>query len=162
VKEYREPEFQALPQFLARQAAVTLGDLERPPDVELTDIATAVEVRRALVALAARVLDPQRLADFEVAVGEIATNAIVHGRPPVSVRMWTISGPVTPVVVVAVHDRGTGPVDPLVGMQPPNPDQLGGFGMWIARNWSDALDVLSDDSGCTVRLAAAGRPAPRR
>lgn len=162
MKDCREPEFLALPQFLARQAAVTLGDLERPPDVELTGIATAVEARRALVALAARVLDPQPLADFEVAVGEIATNAILHGRPPVSVRMWTVTGPATPAVVVAVHDHGTGPLDPLVGMQPPNPEQVGGFGMWIARNWSDALDVISDDSGCTVRLAAAGRPAPRR
>lgn len=130
-----------------------------PPNVELTDIQTAVDARRALVTFARRLLDPQRLADFEVAVGEVATNALIHGQGRVDVRIWAATEGTQPIVVVAVHDEGPGPSDPSVGTVPPDPRQLGGFGMWIARNWSDTLDVSRDGAGCTVRLAvAAGSP----
>jgi anti-sigma regulatory factor (Ser/Thr protein kinase) len=96
-------------------------------------------------------LDIQRTEDFVLAVNEITTNAVLHGRPPATVRGWETGGG----VVVEVTDSGEGIRDGLAGQHLPPAESRGGRGLWMARQLCDALVVSSDDAGFTVTLSAA-------
>ena len=50
-----------------------------------------------------------------IATSEAVANAIMHGRPPIVLRIWEQSDRMT----VTVTDIGTGPVDPFAGLLPP-------------------------------------------
>ncbi len=96
--------------------------------------------------------------DLIVAVSEVVTNAILHGRPPTTLRAWADRG----CVVVTVHDRGSGPENPFVGFLPTDKGHAeGGYGLWIAHQLCHRVSLDADDDGFTVRLVAATRPAPR-
>ena len=94
--------------------------------------------------------------DLIVAVSEVVTNAILHGRPPATVRIW--AGPDR--IVVTIHDLGPGPSDPFVGLVPTaRADGEGGFGLWIAHQLCRRVTLDADHDGFTVRLVAgAGSP----
>ncbi len=85
---------------------------------------------------------------FVQAVDEVATNAIKHGGGSGVLQIWT--GPQT--VLCEVSDTGAGLPDPLAGQLPYPPGQLRGCGLWLARQFSDLLEVHSDPAGTTVRL----------
>jgi anti-sigma regulatory factor (Ser/Thr protein kinase) len=86
--------------------------------------------------------------DFVLALSEIATNALVHGGPPVEARVWV--GPDRLHAVVS--DNGPGP-DPLVGYLPVSPSPGGGIGLRLARQLTDHLAV--DTRGrCVVRVTS--------
>ncbi|WP_243058147.1 MEDS domain-containing protein [Nocardioides sp. SR21] len=85
------------------------------------------------------------------AANEIAANALVHGSPPVDVRLrkgaedWQC----------VVSDRGPGLLDPYAGIDSPLHDELevGGRGLWLARQACDRLTITADPgTGTTVRL----------
>jgi anti-sigma regulatory factor (Ser/Thr protein kinase) len=98
------------------------------------------------------------------AVGEVVTNALVHGRAPQ--RLWVY--PEGAYLVCHVHDSGPGFADPLAAYQIPGPQALHGHGLWLARQIADAMDGASDQTGTHVRVmarhGAASPPpgAPRR
>lgn len=95
-------------------------------------------------------LSPERLADFVVAVSEVATNAVVHGEPPVDVRMWSVSGR----YLCAVRDRGPGFDATSAGYAPARDDLSGGgMGLWLARQLCDELTTSRTGAGFTVCLA---------
>jgi serine/threonine-protein kinase RsbW len=96
-------------------------------------------------------LDVPRTEDFVLAVNEITTNAVIHGRPPATVRGWETDGG----VVVEVADTGEGIRDALAGHHLPPAESRGGRGLWVARRLCDAVEVSNDDPGCTVTLRAA-------
>lgn len=123
-----------------------------PPHIVLLD-PDASSPRHKLAELAADRLEPGALERFQVAVSEIVTNAIRHGRRPIAVSIWASEDGIT----TSVRDAGTGLRDPLVGLLPPEPAQIGGHGMWIARSWSDWLHVISTPTGCEVRLGLDSR-----
>ena len=50
-----------------------------------------------------------------LATSEAVANAILHGQPPIVLRIWEQPDRMT----VTVTDTGTGPVDPFVGLLPP-------------------------------------------
>jgi anti-sigma regulatory factor (Ser/Thr protein kinase) len=87
---------------------------------------------------------------FLVAVSEVATNALVHGRVPVRIRVW-VSGA---QVVCTVTDRGAGFDGRDPGLRHPDEDDLapGGRGLWIARQLCDALLAGPTPEGFTVTL----------
>jgi anti-sigma regulatory factor (Ser/Thr protein kinase) len=121
---------------------------ESKPTVELVD-PTPARARLAVRGLVeGLVTDDQREA-LVLAVSEAVTNALVHGKPPVAVRIWLGAGQ----VVVHVHDEGPGPADPLAGLLPsPHGGAGSGRGLWIAHLLDVDVALVVDDQGFTLRL----------
>jgi len=92
--------------------------------------------------------DSQSVAPFVQAVDEVATNAIEHGGGSAVLQVW--AGNQT--LVCEVSDAGAGLRDPLAGQLPRPPGQVRGCGLWLARQFSDLLEMHSDPAGTTVRL----------
>ncbi|MGH3781143.1 MAG: anti-sigma factor RsbA family regulatory protein [Pseudonocardiaceae bacterium] len=90
----------------------------------------------------------QSVGQFVQAVDEVATNAIEHGGGSGVLQIWT--GPNT--IVCEVSDTGAGLLDPLAGHLPPDSFTGHGHGLWLARQFSDLLELHSDSAGTTVRL----------
>jgi anti-sigma regulatory factor (Ser/Thr protein kinase) len=88
--------------------------------------------------------------DFELAAGEIMSNAIRHGWPPRRVRVWSTDGH----VVLRVDDHGSGDDLPTKGFRPPDPAKArpGGLGVWIARQLADAVHVGKGPDGTAVEI----------
>jgi anti-sigma regulatory factor (Ser/Thr protein kinase) len=82
------------------------------------------------------------------------TNGIVHGQPPVVLRLWAQPHRLT----VTVTDRGDGPTDPFVGLLPAGhadqqPDQPG-LGLWISHQLVDVTH-RRHAHGYTIRITAS-------
>lgn len=90
------------------------------------------------------------LEDFLLAVDEMTTNALRHGRPPVSLRLWANAER----LVCTITDHGAGFEDPFIGYGPAHGDDLalGGMGLWLARQLCDHVDITPHGSGVHVRL----------
>ncbi|MBB3677150.1 anti-sigma factor RsbA family regulatory protein [Modestobacter versicolor] len=95
------------------------------------------------------------LEDFLLAVDEMTTNALRHGRPPVDLRLWAGQDR----LVCTVTDRGAGLQDPFIGYGPAHGDDLslGGMGLWLARQLCDHVDITLTDDGVQVRLTTVLR-----
>jgi len=91
----------------------------------------------------------QRLDDFVIAVNELLTNVVRHGGGTGQVELWR-SGT---AVVCEVSDRGTGlhRTDPP---QRPAPDVPGGWGLWLAGELTDKLEIKSGERGTAVRITS--------
>jgi anti-sigma regulatory factor (Ser/Thr protein kinase) len=101
-------------------------------------------------------LERERAHDLVLAVNEVATNSLRHGGGRGVLRMW----PERASLVAEVRDGGS-IRDPLAGRIRPGPDQSSGFGLWLANQLCDLVQVRSLPSGTVVRLhASARRPAP--
>jgi anti-sigma regulatory factor (Ser/Thr protein kinase) len=121
-----------------------------PPVVEMTDPSSAA-ARHAVERAGARTgLAKDKIDELLVAVSEVVTNAIMHGRPPVEVKSWVASGR----IVVTVSDCGPGPEDPYVGLTArPSAGDDGGFGLWITHQLVAATHQRGEDR-FTIRLTA--------
>jgi anti-sigma regulatory factor (Ser/Thr protein kinase) len=109
-------------------------------------------VRRLVAAEAHRAgLGAQRADELMTAVNEVATNALIHGLRPARLAIWREPDE----LVFEVLDGGGGIPDPLEGQLAPKPSPLGGCGVWIARNFADALEFRSDGSGARVAIHAS-------
>jgi len=95
------------------------------------------------------------LEDFLLAVDEMTTNALRHGRPPVDLRLWADQDR----LVCTVTDRGRGLQDPFIGYGPAHGDDLslGGMGLWLARQLCDHVDITLTGDGVRVRLTTVLR-----
>ncbi len=139
--EYLEPEA-----FLSGWAGTAADPLEAgEPQVTLFD-ATPSSGRRAIAGVAAAA--GVAAEGLVTAVSEVLANAHVHGRPPVTFRVW--SGPGR--VVATVTDDGPGPSDPFAGLYPPSPDSLSGRGLWISNQLCYSFAISSGMNGCVVRM----------
>jgi anti-sigma regulatory factor (Ser/Thr protein kinase) len=98
------------------------------------------------VALAAG-LGGDRLADFLLAVGELAANSVSHGGGRGVLRIWTDSGH----LVGEVADRGR-LTDPLAGRRRPAPGRIGGRGLLIVHSVADLVRVYSGPDGTRTRV----------
>jgi anti-sigma regulatory factor (Ser/Thr protein kinase) len=128
--------------------------VERPrgePETKALFSVTDLPAIRRLVASTARSvgLTPSRADELVLAVNEIATNALVHGRPPATLRIWSGGEG----LVCEVSDEGDGIRDVLAGQLTPAADAAGGRGLWITRMLCDAVEVRNG-SGCTVSMHA--------
>jgi len=124
-----------------------------PPTLQVEDVTSMRELRRALTAsLADGPLDPDEAEDLVLAIDEVAANAAEHGVPPVDVRLWITEQR----VLCTVADRGPGFEEPLAGYGPAHGHDLsvGGMGLWLARRAVDRMTTspLPDGDGCVVRL----------
>jgi anti-sigma regulatory factor (Ser/Thr protein kinase) len=127
-----------------------------PPRLTAPDVSDFVGLRRAVATELARTRAGGDLVeDFLLAVDEMVSNAIRHGRPPVGLRLWTAEDR----VVCTISDGGPGWDDPFAGYGPAHGDDLsrGGMGLWLARQLCDHVDIsgghgLPGEAGVSVRL----------
>jgi anti-sigma regulatory factor (Ser/Thr protein kinase) len=110
------------------------------------------ELRHTIASCATRAgLTGQRRDDFVVAVNELLTNAVRHGGGSGHVTLWSAPGE----VVCEVTDRGHGMAGEWTSPTGrPAPDHPGGWGLWLAAELTDALEVHSDADGTAVRISA--------
>jgi anti-sigma regulatory factor (Ser/Thr protein kinase) len=105
-------------------------------------------VRQLVTRHAARAqLGTDRTADMLVAVNEIATNSVRHGGGRGVLRMWHEPG----ALICEVRDGGRID-DPLVGRCRPRAGQVGGYGLWLANQLCDLVQIRSLPAGNVVRL----------
>jgi len=125
--------------------------LPRPPNGAETlgfERSTLSEVRRLVAEVSERAgLPPRRREDLVLAVNELATNSVRHGGGHGIVRVWRDEE----ALRCEVRDRGR-IEDPLVGRHEHATDQIGGWGVWIAHQVSDLVQVRSGPDGTVVRL----------
>jgi len=114
-------------------------------------------IRRLVASLAIDAgLSGSRTEEIVLSVNEIATNAVLHGSPPSTIRAWRR----VDEIIFEVTDAGEGIRDSLAGQLPPPPEGLGGRGLWLTRLLSDAVEICNA-GGCTVTIhAAAGEEEP--
>jgi anti-sigma regulatory factor (Ser/Thr protein kinase) len=133
----------------AGEASDPLQAQQQPPSLELQFGLEDLPAMRRLIgsfALDAG-LTGSRTEEIVLAANEIATNAVIHGRPPNTLRAWDADGE----IIVEVTDAGDGIRDPLAGRRPPPPDSLSGRGLWLTRLLFDAVEVRNA-GGCTVTM----------
>ena len=145
------PDFVAPAEYL-RSLPVPDEPLERTaPRLSVPDVEDFVSLRHAVATELATVrASRDAVEDYLLAVDEMTSNAIRHGGPPVSVRLWVGEDR----VVCSVDDRGPGFDDPFAGYGPAHGEDLsrGGMGLWLARQLCDHVDITGDDDGAHVRL----------
>lgn len=125
--------------------------LERSePALVLTD-PSAFQARQVVSSIAHGRLVGTIRPDLVIGVSEAVSNAWRHGRPPVTVRIWTAPSR----MLVRVHDTVPGPGNPLAGLAPAwaGPG-LRGAGLWLIRMLGLDAALIRSRDGFTVRLAA--------
>jgi anti-sigma regulatory factor (Ser/Thr protein kinase) len=85
-----------------------------------------------------------------LAVNEIATNSVRHGRGSGVLRIWENAG----FVICQLEDRGR-IEEPMAGRLQPGVDGLGGRGLWLANQLCDLVQVRTFEDGNVVRLHMA-------
>ena len=135
-----------------------------PATVEVPDRAAALEVplsrslrearRRLSTVTASAGFDRERSDELTLAINEVATNALKHGRGPGLIQVWADANGLTCVV----SDQGAG-VSPQAGFRPPPQGSTSGYGLWLSRRIFDRVDTVADSDGFRVTLFAS---APRR
>ena len=112
------------------------------------ELATLSSIRRFVRAGSeAALLAPARREELVLAVDELASNSIRHGGGSGVVRIWRDGEK----VVCEVADRGR-IGDPLAGRVERPPGSVGGYGLWIANQLCDLVQIRSSADGNAVRL----------
>jgi anti-sigma regulatory factor (Ser/Thr protein kinase) len=94
-----------------------------------------------------RGVGPERIPDLVQAVNEAVTNSIRYGGGGGALQIWSQDAE----VVCDVSDRGV-IKEPLVGRIIPDPTEPGGFGLWLANQLCDLVQVRTSPAGSSVRL----------
>ena len=90
----------------------------------------------------------ERACEMLLAASEVYSNAGRHGCGLRAAR----AGLVEDRFVCELSDHGPGIDDPLTGYLPPREGATGGFGMWVARQTTERMDLETTPEGLTVRL----------
>lgn len=144
-----EPSAEYRGRFAAAEPFVT--PLPDPPVVveETTFMLGDLRTVRAVVAGAARRwgLPEPRIADLILAAGEVAANSVRYGGGRGAMRVWYDDD----AAVCEIRDAGY--IDqPLAGREPPQGGVAGGYGLWLANQVCDLVQVRSSPAGTTIRL----------
>jgi anti-sigma regulatory factor (Ser/Thr protein kinase) len=133
--------------------------LPPPPEHVAARPFTDVRAVRRFVADTAPALGaPDRVDDLVLATSEIATNSLLYGGGGGTVAMWAENHS----VVCEIRDTGR-IVDPMLGRRRPDLARPSGFGLWLANQVCDLVQLRSDESGSVIRLRVeASTRDPRR
>lgn len=142
------PDFVAAEDFLSRPAGGVDPLEATPPFAEVLDPLPAAARDAAAAAGRASGCTATQVRDFVASVSEVVVNALVHGQPPVLLRVWAASDR----LVATVADRGTGPRDPLAGLVRGSASARPGVGLWLAHQSCDHVVLGLDPDAFTVRL----------
>jgi anti-sigma regulatory factor (Ser/Thr protein kinase) len=104
-------------------------------------------VRRFVSAHGAGVLSTDRANDLLLAVNELATNTVRHGGGRGILKAWREPG----ALICEVTDAGR-IQQPLVGRERPRLGQVGGYGLWLANQLCDLVQVRAFPTGGAVRV----------
>ena len=108
-------------------------------------------VRRLVTEEAQRAgLSGRRSTDLVIAVNEMAANSIRHGGGAGTLFMWADHG----FLLCDVVDAGR-MAAPLAGRERPSPLQTSGWGLWLANQLCDLVQVRTLPGGNVVRLHMA-------
>lgn len=118
------------------------ADLLRIESPDLRDLRGFVAERAGRHDLA-----PATLNNLLIAVTETATNALTHGTPPVTLRLWTT----TDDMICEITDHGHWQPDPLLGLLPPTTTPPR-FGLWGVRMLTDLIQIRTCQPGTALRL----------
>jgi anti-sigma regulatory factor (Ser/Thr protein kinase) len=92
-------------------------------------------------------LDQARTDDLVLAASEVATNSMRHGGGGGELRMWHDG------VSLICENSDAGRIDdPLVGRSLPAPSLGSGFGLWLANQVCDLVQIRTFEAGSVVRL----------
>jgi anti-sigma regulatory factor (Ser/Thr protein kinase) len=105
---------------------------------------------RLLAEMAAAEIPRHEAEQMVVAAGEVLANAHRYGGGVRALRI----GRVREGFVCEISDHGPGLEDPVAGYVPPGSDVNRGAGLWVARQMTRRLDMLSSERGLTIRLWA--------
>ncbi|GLY99439.1 sensor histidine kinase [Actinoplanes sp. NBRC 103695] len=145
IEAYADPE-----SYLAGMRPAPPDPLQlTPPVADLADPLPG-RARDAVRAAGHEGISRDEIEDLVVAVSEVVTNAMLYGRAPIRMRVW--SGPDR--VVAEVTDTGPGPKDPFAGLLPIGPEGPGGRGLWIVNQSCNHVTMARDPDGFTLRLTA--------
>jgi anti-sigma regulatory factor (Ser/Thr protein kinase) len=119
-----------------------LAPAPSPVETLAFDRATLQALRAFVLTAATRGgVDETRARELAVAACEIATNSIVHGGASGDVRVW-VGGD-----FFVTEIRGAGRVvDPLAGRLRPEPARGSGYGLWLANQFCDLVQIRSTAS----------------
>jgi anti-sigma regulatory factor (Ser/Thr protein kinase) len=92
-------------------------------------------------------LEAARIGDMILIVNEVATNSMRYGGGAGTLRMWEEG----PALICEVGDTGQ-ILDPLVGRTKPPAGGGSGFGLWLANELCDLVQIRSFPTGSVVRL----------
>jgi anti-sigma regulatory factor (Ser/Thr protein kinase) len=95
-------------------------------------------------------IEGERMADFVLAVNELASNSMLHGGGEGTLRAWRDE--------LAVHCEveDTGRLDdPLLGRTRPTPAQEYGRGLWLVHQLCDLVQLRSGPGGTVARVSMA-------
>jgi anti-sigma regulatory factor (Ser/Thr protein kinase) len=107
------------------------------------------DVRHFLAAEAERAgLSPARVHDLVLSAHEVATNSVRHGGGRGVLRIWRERD----TLICEVRDRGQIATQPLVGRVRPALGQTGGWGLWLANQLCDLVQLRELPDGSVVRL----------
>lgn len=130
--------------------------LTPPPDraAELAfEGSGALPVVRRFVEQQARAAGLQELGDLTLVVNELVVNSLVHGGGKGVLRIWAEEE----AIVCEVSDHGR--IDsPLAGRRPPTPGQYGGWGLWLANQLCELVQLRSFERGSTARVYLSRNP----
>ena len=150
-KRVPSPHFVAPADYL-RSLPLPEEPLERTtPRLWVRAVDDFIALRHTVAAELSTVRAPRdAVEDYLLAVDEMTSNAVRHGKPPVSLRLWVGEDR----VVCSIDDQGPGFDDPFAGYGPAHGEDLsrGGMGLWLARQLCDYVDISGDDDGAHVRL----------
>jgi anti-sigma regulatory factor (Ser/Thr protein kinase) len=121
------------------------------------DIDSLADVRGFVSAHAADAgMTDARAADLMLAVSELAANSVRHGGGTGDARIWRDED----TVLCEVRDGGR-IADPLAGRHLPTREQIGGYGLWLANQLCDLVQIRTVATGTIIRLhmRLAGSPA---
>jgi anti-sigma regulatory factor (Ser/Thr protein kinase) len=93
-------------------------------------------------------LSRQRTHDLVLAVHEIATNSVRHGGGRGVLRVWRDADS----LICEVRDSGCIAQQPLVGRVRPSLGKTGGWGLWLANQLCDLVQLRELPEGSVVRL----------
>jgi anti-sigma regulatory factor (Ser/Thr protein kinase) len=98
-------------------------------------------------------LSQERCEDLVLAVNELAVNSVLHGGGSGKLSMWCEEHG---RLLCEVSDAGV-MSEPLAGYRLPEPERLGGRGLWLANQVCDLVQVRSrPGTGTTVRVHMTG------
>ena len=106
--------------------------------------------RRVRNAASAFGLGESRTGDLILIVNEVATNSMRHGGGSGVLRIWEEGSS----LICEVSDAGR-IEDPLVGRGRPSTDRGSGFGLWLANQLCDLVQIRTFPAGSVVRLHVA-------